>query len=416
MCALVVVIVSAVLVIALAAQPSCARPERQISYVDAEYAPVEPTVRGISVGQANVNDQNLKNAEWRYAVRFVLDSDTTIDRFFIGFRAKGAGGVFANQGPGGYGAGSGGKIDALLAPIRPDGTPDLANPLRRADEVTAQDAYARTRADYHIRDITGMVYVDFHGAAVRGGSPYAVVFSNGDPDPAVNYFSINSPTMKASESGPNGVNNLTTATRGAIAGLDPREAVAWSTDSGSAWVWGVDVGKGYYTGSPTSDDGTRIPWYGWTEAPGPDAPVRSNQPYVNYGQTCTGCTLLLAGARIDTLLTEAGGYAPIGSSAGVITVQNQRTGDMASTGPLGSGVVSGLLQHPIAVTAGDDLTMTATGTVFLNPSNEYLQHIFGLGEGAWPFTTDGTTDRAQIFALPNPFNPGTKAAMVGRCR
>lgn len=389
--------------------PSCTAPHRAVPG-PGEPVPQQPTGthRGISVGQANLNDQNLRDADWRYALRFVLDADATLHRFFIGFRAAGAGGVFTDQGvEHGYGAGTAGIVRAELVPALPDGTPDLDNAVERAPDVPAAERYAQTRSDYAISGRTGMIYVDFGGVPLRGGVPYFVVVSNADDAPAENFFSINSPVLKASEAGPNGTNTLDAGAGGAIAGLDPREAVAWSTDGGESWVWGMHVGRGYYQGSPTTDDGARIPWYGWTEAPGPDAPARSNQPYMNYDETCTGCTLTLTGAPRGAILTHAGGYAPVGHEVGVVTVRNLRTGVSAHTAALGSGIVRGRLDRPVCIGRGDSFTISTTGTVFRNPADGYLRNIFRVGSEDWPFTTDGTADRAQLFALPDPFHPGS---------
>ena len=46
--------------------------------------------RDVPVGMANTNDQNLRNSDWLYSIRFVLDRDTTMYRFFSQMKAKGA--------------------------------------------------------------------------------------------------------------------------------------------------------------------------------------------------------------------------------------------------------------------------------------------------------------------------------------
>ena len=61
---------------------------------------------------------------------------------------------------------------------------------------------------------------------MTAGGPYAMVYHNVHADPTHNFSSANSPTVKESEAGPNGRNNLDPNAPGAIAGLDPREAVA----------------------------------------------------------------------------------------------------------------------------------------------------------------------------------------------
>jgi hypothetical protein len=373
--------------------------------------PPAHAARDIPVAAANLNDQNLKNANWRYGLRFVLDEDTRLHRFFIGFKALGAGGVFADQGSGGYGRGDAGVMNAQLVTVKADGTPNLANVLAQ-ETVTAQQRYSQIRANYGITTISGQTYFAFGGVPLKARTMYAVVIRNVHQDPGNNFFSINSPTMKESEAGPNGYNNLDADAPGAVGGLDPREAVTWSTDGGASWVWGRLVGQGYYTGSATTDDGTRLPNYGWTGAPGNVKPS-SNQPYNNYMQKCTGCTLTLHRAPRAVTLTKAGGYAPVGASVGVVTVKNLRTGQVGRTAPLGSGLARGPLTPSVRVAQGDTYTIAVAGTVFKNPADNFMRVLFRIGDptGPYPFTTNtaNPADRAQVFATPHPWFRGTSA-------
>lgn len=368
-------------------------------------APPAQAARDIPVAAANINDQNLKNANWRYGLRFVLDEKTRLHRFFIGFKALGAGGVFADQGSGGYGKGDAGVMNAQLVRVRRDGTPNLARVLAQ-ETVTAQERYRQVKDNYGIATVSGQIYFEFGGVRLRADTMYAVVIRNVHGDPARNYFSINSPTMKESEVGPNGYNNLDRDMPGAVGGLDPREAVTWSTDGGTSWVWGRQVGQGYYTGSAASDDGTRLPFYGWTSAAGNVRPS-SNQPYNNYWQTCTGCRLTLHRPPRAVTLTRAGGYAPVGSQVGTVTVRNLRTGQVGRTTSLGTGLVRGALRPRVRVEKGDTYAIAASGTVYKNPADNFMRVLFRIGDpnGPHPFTTDtaNAADRAQVFATPHPW-------------
>jgi hypothetical protein len=381
-------------------------------------APPAQAARDIPVAAANINDQNLKNANWRYGLRFVLDEDTRVHRFFVGFKALGAGGVFADQGSGGYGKGDAGVMNAQLVRVRGDGTPDLARVLAQ-ETVTAQERYRQIKADYGITTVSGQIYFEFGGVRLRADTMYAVVIRNVHRDPARNFFSINSPTMKESEVGPNGYNNLDPGKPGAVGGLDPREAVTWSTDAGTSWVWGRLVGQGYYTGSATSDDGARLPFYGWTSAPGNVKPS-SNQPYDNYWQTCNGCTLTLHRPPRTVTLRKAGGYAPVGSRVGIVTVRNLRTGRVGRTASLGTGLVRGALRPRVRVEKGDTYSITVSGTVYKNPADNFMRVLFRIGDpnGPHPFTTDtaNAADRAQVFATPHPWfeEPRPRAARRAR--
>jgi hypothetical protein len=371
----------------------------------AVFAPAANAAREIPVAAANVNDQNMKNANWRYGLRFVLDGNTRLHRFFIGFKALGARGVFADQGSGGYGEGDAGVMNAQLVTVKADGTPNLARVLAQ-ETVTAQERYRQIKANYGISTVSGQIYFDFRGVPLRANRMYAVVIRNVHRDPARNFFSINSPTMKESEAGPNGYNNLDPNKAGAVGGLDPREAVTWSTDGGTSWVWGRLAGRGYYTGSRTTDDGTRLPFYGWTSAAGNVKP-RSNQPYTNYWQKCTRCTLTLHKAPRAVTLTKAGGYAPVGSRVGVVTVKNLRTGQVGRTASLGTGVTRGALRPAVRIATGDTYTITTAGTVYRNPADNFTRVLFRVGDpnGPYPFTTNtaNPADRAEVFALPHPW-------------
>jgi hypothetical protein len=368
-------------------------------------APATPAsaARDIPVAAANTNDQNLKNPSWRYAVRFVLDEDTGIHRFFTGFKALGAGGVFADQGSGGYGKGDGGLMNAQLVTVKADGTPNLGNVLAQ-ETVTAAQRYTEIKRNYGITTVSGDTYFNFGGAPVKANTMYAVVVRNVHANPAGNYFSINSPDMKESEAGPQAYNNIDPAKRGAVGGLDAREAVAWSIDAGASWVWGRLVGQGYYTGSATTDDGTRLPRYGWTSVAGNIKP-QSNQPYLNYWQKCSGCTLTLKGAPRAVTLTEAGGYSPVGANVGVVTVTNLRSGQTGRTGSLGSGMKRGALSTPVRIETGDSYTITTSGTVYKNPADNFMAVLYRFGDplGQFPFSTTGTAQRAEVFATPHPW-------------
>ena len=361
--------------------------------------------REVPVGLANVNDQNLRDGRWLYAIRFVVDRDTTIYRFFSQMKAKGAawdphtGTKCTTYGAGCYGAGDGGRIEARLVTVKPDGTPDLSNVLAR-ETVDPATRYLETKSAYGISTISLFWYFNMGGVAIKAGTPYAMVYRNVHADPAHNFSSANSPTVKESEAGPNGRNNLDPNASGAIAGLDPREAVAWSTDSGASWSWGRQVGP--YYGSTTSDDGVRLPHYAWQASP--TSRPQSNQPYSAYWSTCSPCTLRASAVPRATTLTEAGGYAPVGKSVGTVTVRNLRTGAQGTTASLGSGIVRGKLDPPVRVEVGDSYEITHTGTVYRAEADNYVVQTLAVGSGAFPFTTAGQgADRAELFALPHPY-------------
>lgn len=397
------------------------------------------TQRQIPVGLWDVANTPIRDGDDQFAIRFVLDEKTTLHRFISGFNLEG---VYTDEtgapapdtirtsvedkreedeedppppanlppdwttgdGRPGYAHGDGGVIRARLVTVKPDGTPDLDNVL--ADErVNAVQRYRESQEAFGIDGGTQLLYFGMAGVELEAGRLYAVVYSNEAADPLQDFFSINSPVTRESVAGPNVQNTLDPQAPGAMAGLDPREAVTWSTNGGDEWLWGWRVGEGdlygYYTASRTEDTGPPLPWYGWQESP--DTPPASNQPYYAYGEDGS-FTLVASDVPHATTLTEAGGYAPIGSEVGVVTVRNVDTGESGSTEPLGEGLVRGRLDNPVRLQVGDTYEISNTGTVALAKADDFIRKTFLVGQGDWPFTTEGNgADRAELFALPHPW-------------
>jgi hypothetical protein len=395
--------------------------------------------RQIPVGLWDVANTPIRDGDDLFAIRFVLDDATPVYRFISGFNLEGVytdetgapapdairtseedkredndenpppptelpTGWTTGDGRPGYAHGNGGVIRARLVTITPDGTPDLDNVLAE-DRVNAVQRYRESQEAFGVDDSTQLLYFNMGGVELEAGRPYAVVYSNEADDPLQDFFSLNSPVTRESVAGPNVRNTLDPQTPGAVAGLDPREALTWSTNGGAEWVWGYRVGEGdlygYYAASRTSDAGPPLPWYGWQASP--DSPPTSNQPYYAYGQDGS-FTLVAADVPNATTLTDAGGYAPIGSEVGVVTVRNVMTGESGSTEPLGEGLVWGRLNHPVPVQVGDTYEISNTGTVALAKADSFIRQTFHVGQGDWPFTTEGSdADRAELFALPHPW-------------
>ena len=352
--------------------------------------------RGVPVGLYNVNNQVMNSSGYVYAIRFVIDEDTTISRFISGFNLEGSDQFGGRQG---YAAGDGGTIRARLVAVGPNGEPDMSQVLAE-ETVGAVQRYQEAKQAYGVPDVTQLLYFNMGGVRVTGGQTYAMTYQNVNSSPSSNWFSENSPTVKESVAGPNGVNTLDPNAPGAIAGLDPREAVAWSRDSGATWVWGRRAGEGStpgaYVGSASGDDGTRLPWYGWQTSPG--AAPESNQPYYAYKESGS-YTMREHSAPAAVTLTEAGGYAPSGAAAGVITVRNLSTGATAHTAALGSGLVRGKLDSPVTVQAGQSYEISNSGSVLKAEGDSFIRSTFKVGSGSWDFETLGNEfDRAQLFA------------------
>ena len=66
---------------------------------------------------------------------------------------------------------------------------------------------------------------------------------------------------------------------------------------------------------------------------------------------------------------------------------------------------------------GDSYEITHTGTVYKAEADGYIVSIFGVGSGAWPFTTAGHgADRAELFASPHPWIQLITVAQVASSR
>jgi hypothetical protein len=351
--------------------------------------------RGVPVGLYNVNNQVMNSPDYVYAIRFVLDENTSMYRFISGFNLEGSNRV---GGRNDYSGGNGGKVLARLVAVKANGEPDTSQVLAE-ETVGASQRYLESKSAYGAPGLTQLLYFNMGGVQLEGGRMYAMTYQNADASPADNWFSENSPTVKESVAGPNGVNNVDPNAPGAIAGLDPREAVAWSQDGGSTWSWGRHAGEGdtpgAYGGSATTDDGTRLPWYGWQSSPA-SAP-QSNQPYYAYKES--GSYTLRETATASSTLTFAGAYAAVGADAGTLTVRNLATGEVGSTGPLGSGLVQGALDHPVSVAPGQAYEISNSGTVLKAEADSFIQTTFRLGSGPWSCSTIGNgDDRAELYA------------------
>jgi hypothetical protein len=399
----------------------------------------------IPVGITQVNNVQFRSGTDRYAMHLVLNQTGPVHQVLMGFNMEGVekngsgtaapeeikGEKYGGTGRDGYADGNGGKVKAQLCKVKEDGTPDLLskplaeesfNPVTRYEE-------SKTLFGIPIKQKTQILFLNFGGVSLTRGVMHCVVISNvaeGEDKeekegkkPLKNFFSVNCPTVTKSAAGPHNERNLSKFTDGAIAGLDPRERCEWSVDSGSNWFVGEYVGgdkksegidperavghfTGYYNGTTVKAyEAVRIPWYGIRDK---DGKVHGYQPYYNFLQQVIAPTLRMRKAARAVTLTEAGGLAPEEKEVGVVTVTNLTTGKSATTASLGSGLQRGVLSASIAVNAGDTILIAATGTVYLEKAESFVQLVFGLGGGDWPFTTDEhESDRAVLFTLPHPY-------------
>lgn len=402
--------------------------------------------REIPIGLYNVNDAQSHDSLAKnrlYAIRFVLDKPKSIYRFFSGFKLDGVytDGVGAaapaeirtkcqdkrvspcpeanasfqappeslpkgwttGEAKVGYAHGDGGMILARLVGMKEDGTPNLSSVIAE-EEFNPVDRYNEIKSTYKITGKSGMLYANFGGAGLEANTPYFVVYTNSAAKPEFNYVSFNSPVTNASVAGPNGTNTLDPDASGAIAGLDPREAVAWSLNGGTSWGWGHKVGEGPlfgdYTGSGDSD--VKLPWYGWQT--NSFAALESNQPYYAYTEAGEYTLSVTNGPRAATV-TEAGGYAPEGFTVGAVTVTAKA--GTAKTAVLGGGLQQGVLSAPVQIAPGETFTISnvdpgAERRVAKAEGDAFLQQLGLVGAGKPYSTAENGFDRAELFVSPHP--------------
>jgi len=404
--------------------------------------------RDVPIGLYDVNDAQGHDqlpAERMYAIRFVLDEPETIYRFFSGFNVEGVytdgsgaaapsdvrtkcldkrtvescpssynasypappaslpRGWAVGTGRVGYAHGDGGSILARLVGMNVDGTPNLSTVIAE-ETFNPVDRYNEIKTNYGITGKSGLLYVNFGGASLLADTPYFVVYKNVAREPLTNYVSFNSPVTNASVAGPNGANTLEPEATGAIAGLDPREAVAWSLDAGLSWGWGHEVGSGSlfgdYVGSGDSD--VKLPWYAWQARS--LAPLESNQPYYAYTEAGEYTLSVTNGSHAATV-TRAGGYAPAGFNVGVVTVT--AASGRATTASLGSGLQEGALSQALLIAPEETFTISnvdagAVRKVAKAEGDAFLQQLGLVGSGKPYATASNGYDRAELFVSPHP--------------
>ncbi len=310
----------------------------------------------IPVGIENVNDSPLKSGEYRALLRFVPDTTIEIDRFYFGFKLRGA--SCWDNGNAGYGAGDGGTLHASLVNI----APETGLPSAEIASETVNGCVRHEEAAALVGSDPVMVWVNTT-ATLEAGKLYALIVGNTHEAPATNFFSFNMPLADTELAGPHARNELDSSAPGGILGLDPREHVAWSKDSGKTWSYGSLNGqyRSYMNDHDTAHPATRMPQYGFRLKSGKTLAV---QPYYAYSTDCSGCAVTYANARYARSFSELGGFTASGTDVGQLTIKNEATGEHASCSPAqGYGFRKCTLAAPLTVAVGQSYTVSCTGSV-----------------------------------------------------
>jgi len=350
----------------------------------------------IPIGIENVNDSPLKAANYRALLRFVPGSTVTIDRFYFGFKLRGASCWDANNA--GYGAGDGGLLRGSLVQINP--ATGLPASVIATETVNACTRHNEAKAEFN--DAVPVLAWVNTAATLQGGTMYALIVSNAHASPATNFFSFNMPLADTALAGPHARNELSATATGALMSLDPREHVAWSEDNGSSWRYGSANGqyRSYMNDHDTAHPATRLPQYGFRLSNGS---TLAGQPYYAYSTDCVGCTVAYANARYARTFTELGGFIASGTNVGTLTIRNTSTGAQSSCTPSqGYGFRKCTLPGAVSVAEGQSYTVNSTGSVEIMKM-DYSQRLL--------FPQVGTASGEFRAYQPTPA-PGTNSQDV----
>lgn len=323
-------------------------------------APTPPTGRSLAlpIGIENINDSPMKLATTQTLLRFVTRTTITIDRFYFGFRLQGA--DCDKQGTLGSGAGNGGIIFGSIVSIDP-GT-GLPGAAIVSESINGCERFNEAYTELQNKSLPTLVWINAR-ATLEANRLYGFVVRNSDMAPATNFFSFTMPIADTVLAGPHAKNNLDANAKGAILGMDPRELVAWSADSGKSWKFGSENGQflSYMNNSDKLHPATRVPEYGFRLSSGANL---AGQPYYALGDDCVGCTITFANAASKLSLTQLGAFTSSGTNVGTLTITNSKSAASASCTPAqGYGYRSCKLPGVFTVEKGDSYTIKASGSV-----------------------------------------------------
>ena len=116
---------------------------------------------------SNTADQNLRNSQWMYGIRFVLDRDTTMYRWFSQMkpgRHRGTSMVSRAHrvAPAAMPPATEASSTFRLVSINADGTPNLSNVLAQ-ETVDPRTRYFATKSAYGVSGITLFWYFNMGG-------------------------------------------------------------------------------------------------------------------------------------------------------------------------------------------------------------------------------------------------------------
>lgn len=335
----------------------------------------------IAAGDGAANIPLSGRAKW-VVVRWVARRTGVLSALDLRLQANGA--SCLTTGRRGYGLGDGGTWRVTIHPVWPDGQPDTARTL-------ATTEFRPCRAPAGVVDIRqGVMRMKTNLRVVRGVE-YATVVRNTAPAPDRNYTSVNFLWARNGLIGANARNERNPGARDSYYGLDPRELVGYSTDSGAHWAlpggpYGRPAGRNF------------LPTYVQEYSDG----VKTGQPYY-YARSASTATRTMVFNQVAQPWTirALGAYAPAtGSGTLTLTVDGAVRARAVVSGP---GMVRALIP-PTTVLPGQRVAVSSHGLpVEAVAADTAWGRLLGMHLPSWPWHLQGTSDfssAAPVYPLP----------------
>jgi hypothetical protein len=316
-------------------------------------------------------------------IRWVARHTGVLQTLYLRVRVAGSVNCRYDNRPG-YAGGTTGQLLATLHPVLPDGSPDLSRELAREQFQPC----GREKGES----------IDLHpGVSVTAGVQYATVVRNVDQAPDVNYFSINFLRSATGLWGANGRNERSANATDLFYGLDPRELVGTSRDSGHTWT--------------LPGPGPWVPTYIQSYSDG----YRGGQPYY-YSHPASGpVTMIYKGFPVPWTISALGAYASgPGHARVVLKVDDVERGsaDLSGTGMLRQRIAPVIVQPGQVVKVS---TTAGSGGLALRQesADATWASVLGLGTNYFWYQENDPEHAVPIYPLPG-FGAQPSPAPPGR--
>jgi len=282
----------------------------------------------------------LNGAARRVMVRWVARRTALLSALHLRIEAGGADCRLDTRS--GYGAGNGGSWHAVTYPVTASGLPDTSRPL------TTQD-FRPCSASTAVADVRQGVVRLAMNLPVLQGQELATVISNTDPSAGTNWTSTNFLYTSTGLVGANARNERDASATDSYYGLDPREVVGFSSNSGGSWTIPATPGDPGYLP-------TYIQEYSEGDFEG--------QPYYYTQAVAAQTTMVYKGSSVPSTIRGLGAFASGTATGGllVLAVDGVVRGEATVSG---SGMLRAAIS-PVAVRPDQTVTVTATNIPIRN--------------------------------------------------